>query len=119
MDTPFYEGEVQCCAVDKPVCDLILCNLPGVFDELKLLVSTTVGPSVGLVTTGARRIADTRPTKPLVTPKPPESNVNHHTLVKLQVEEAAFRPSFAEAESGIVHQKLKCSVRVRIVNGIL
>ena len=26
VDTPFYKGEVQCCVVDKPVCDLILDN---------------------------------------------------------------------------------------------
>ena len=40
MDTPFYKGEVQCCVVDNPVCDLILGNLPDVFDEPKLSVAT-------------------------------------------------------------------------------
>ena len=31
-------------------------------------------------------------------------------LEKLQPEEATFRPLFAEAESGIVHRKIKCYV---------
>ena len=119
VDTPFYKGEVQSCVVDKPVCDLILGNSSGVLDGPKLLVSPAVGPSVGLVTTRARKIADTRPTKPLVTPKPPELNVDHHKRVKLQAEEAAFWPLFADAESGIVHYKLKGSFCFRIVNGLL
>ena len=42
VDTPFYKGQVQCCVVDKSVCDLILGNLPGVLDEPKLLVSPAV-----------------------------------------------------------------------------
>ena len=118
-DTPFYKGEVQCYVVDRPVCDLILGNLPGVLVEPKLLVSPAVSPSVGLVTKRAEKILDIHPTMPLVTPKPPELNVDHHKRVKLQAEEAAFWPLFADAESGIVHYKLKGSFCFRIVNGLL
>ena len=119
FSTPFYKGDVQCCVIDKPVCDLNLGNLSGVLDERKLLVSPAVGPSVDLVTMHARKIADTHPTKPLVTPKPPELHVDHHRLVKLQAEEAALRPLFAKAEYGIVHHKLNGSVCFRIANGLL
>ena len=119
VNTPFYNGEVQCCVIGKPVCYLILGNLPGVLDEPKLLISAAVGLLVGLLTTRARKIADSRPTKSLVTPKPPELNGDHHKLVKLQAEEAAFRPLFAQAECGIVHQKLRGSVCFHIQNGLL
>ena len=64
FSTPFYKGDVQCCVVDKPVCDLNLGNLSGVLDERKLLVSPAVGPSVDLVTTRARKTVDIRPTNP-------------------------------------------------------
>ena len=101
-DTPFYKGGVQCCVVDRPVCDLIHGNLPGVLVEPKLLVSPAVSPSVGLVTTRTEKISDIHLAKPSVTPKPPELNVDQHKLVELQAEEAAFRPLFAGAESGIV-----------------
>ena len=37
----------------------------------------------------------------------------------LQAEEAALRPLFAEAESGIVHHKLKGSVSFHTVNELL
>ena len=71
------------------------------------------------MTTRARKIADTRPTKPIVTPKPPELDVDHHKLVMLQAEQSALRPSFVAAESGIVHHKSKGSVSFRIANGLL
>ena len=115
VDTPFYKGEVQCCVVDNPVCDLILGNLPDVFDEPKLSVAT----AVRLVTTRARKMGDIRPTKPLTTPKPLGLDVDPLKLEKLQSEEATFRPLFAEAESSIVHRKVKGSVCFLIVNGLL
>lgn len=80
-----------------------------------MLVSTAVGLSVGLVTPHARNEAGTRTTKPLITPKPPELNVDK--VVELRAEEAAFRPSFAESD--IVHRKWKASICFLIVNWLL
>ena len=119
VDTPYYTGSLTACVIEKPVCDLILGNLPG--------VSSVHGGTCGsfvpcLVSTRAQAERERKPQTPLSVPKDKLLELDPRELASLQRDDPSLAGNFAESErevsddqtlpfyvveNGILYRKMK------------
>ena len=109
--TPYYEGKVLACVIEKPVTDLILGNLPG--------VRTATGGKSGsiiheeaMVTTRAQAKVDQAPAKPVKIPQIDGLNVTPQELIELQKLDTSLEKAFGQVrpQEGTLDSHSHCFV---------
>ena len=96
--TPYYEGKVLACVIDRPVTDLILGNLPGI-RTARGGKSGSIIHEQAVVSTRAQTKAGTKPTKPVKIPQIEGLNVSSLELIELQRADASLGKTFEQVRS--------------------
>lgn len=117
VNTPFFKGKVRACVVERPVCDLILGNLPGVLDTPELIVGPELAANVAQ--TRSQTAKGNRPFRPLQTAKAPKLDVGPEQLSQLQKDDRELTVLFEKAASGEKFRQKNCVVSFEIVDGLL
>ena len=83
LNTQYFAGEVLACAIDNPVCDVILGRIPGCTYHCVEMAAA--------VQTRAQVKREERPFRPLLTAKAPQLDITKDQVEKLQKQDQRWR----------------------------
>ena len=113
IETPYISGKVPCLCIDSPTCDIVVGNVPTVFDP-----SST--DEINVVTTRAKAMAEGKPPKPMMVPTIKDLEISPNDMQKLQRESADLHKWFDHAKSGQIAPCGKtASVKFVVERGLL
>ena len=115
IDTPYFSGEVDACAVENPVCDVILGQVPG----CTFSISGPKFHSVNAVQTRAQVAKEKKQSPPLVTPPVHSLKVGHEELKGQQKADPSLTTLWKKADTAEVRSMPKGEVTFSVHNDIL
>ena len=99
VESPFYNGSVECCVIDAPPYDLVLGNVDGTKSGDLILAST----ALGCVTTRAQNAKEFKQKVQLKAPNTSQLGVSKDELIKLQKNDESLKQCFETLKKSQYH----------------
>ena len=114
LDSPCFNGEVDACAIDDTVCDVILGKISSASFTLH-----ACSEAVAAVQTRAQTANEKRSFQPLIAAKTPQLDIGPDDVKCLQHEDDSLNALFQKAGSGEIQDDGKNCVTFELHDGVL